>query len=404
MSCTTGTLPRALPLVAFGRLQMRSARRVQASHKSFIVNKSETPAFAGVTCIDFLLVYFAEVYGFKNIGGILLVKIKIGILGVGHLGKFHTQNYKQLSDVEIVGVYDRDKERCQQIADEFQVTAYADAESLLNNVEAVSIVVPTVSHFEITKECLERGIHCLVEKPITSSLEQADVLIKLAKKNKTILQVGHIERFNPAILALNGLPLNPMFIESHRLASFNPRGTDVAVILDLMIHDIDIILHLVKSPVKKIDASGVAVISNEVDIANARIAFENGGVANVTASRISQKTMRKMRIFQRSGYIGIDFLQKFSDVYRLVDGDKYQLQPNQIPVEIGELNNSKQPRKIVYERKQVAEANALKMELETFVNSVKTGRRPAVSGEDGREALRVAIEITNMIKEQLKQL
>ena len=331
-------------------------------------------------------------------------KIKIGILGVGHLGRFHTQNYNQIPEAEIVGVYDLDQSRCLQIASEFQVTAYQNLESLLDCVEAVSIVVPTVKHFEITKACLERGIHCLVEKPITSTLEQADALIKLSKEKKTILQVGHIERFNPAILALEDLHLNPMFIESHRLASFNPRGTDVAVVLDLMIHDIDIILHLVKSPVKKIDASGVAVISDEVDIANARITFENGGVTNVTASRISQKAMRKMRIFQRNAYIGIDFLQKFSEVYRLVEGEGYQLQPNQLPIELGQIDGSNKLQKIVYERKQVEEANALKMELETFLNSIKTGIKPAVTGEDGREALRVAIEITDMIREQVNTL
>jgi predicted dehydrogenase len=271
----------------------------------------------------------------------------------------------------------------------------------LADVDAVSIVVPTVSHYEIAQACLERGIHCLVEKPITSSLEQADRLIQLAKEKKVILQVGHIERFNPAILALADLPLNPMFIESHRLASFNPRGTDVAVVLDLMIHDIDIILHLAKSPVAKIDASGVAVISHQVDIANARLAFANGAVANVTASRISQKAMRKMRIFQHNAYIGIDFLQKFSEVYRLVDRDNYQIQANQIPIELGQIDGKSSLQKIIYERKQVEEVNALKMELETFVNSISKSFAPAVSGEDGREALRVAIEITEMIRQQL---
>ncbi|MBC8180592.1 Gfo/Idh/MocA family oxidoreductase [candidate division KSB1 bacterium] len=331
----------------------------------------------------------------------MLNKIKIGILGVGHLGRFHTQNYNQIPEAEIVGVYDLDQKRGKQIADEFHVAAFENLDSLLDKVEAVSIVVPTVNHFDITKACLERGIHCLVEKPITSTLEQADALIKLSKEKKAILQVGHIERFNPAILALEDLHLNPMFIESHRLASFNPRGTDVAVVLDLMIHDIDIILHLVKSPVKKIDASGVAVISDEVDIANARMTFENGGVANVTASRISQKAMRKMRIFQRNAYIGIDFLQKFSEVYRLVDSETFRLQPNQFPIELGQIDGSNQPQKIVYERKQVEEANALKMELETFLDSVKTRKKPAVTGEDGREALRVAIEITEMIRQQL---
>ncbi len=330
-------------------------------------------------------------------------RIKIGVVGVGHLGRFHTQNYKSIDDAELIGIYDANPERCQQIADEFQVTAFDNLDELLELLDAVSIVVTTINHFDITKRCLEKGVHCLVEKPITSTLDQADELIKLADKNKLILQVGHIERFNPALVALSDIELNPLFIESHRLASFNPRGTDVAVVLDLMIHDIDIILHLVKSPVKQIDASGVPVITNEVDIANARIRFENGCVANVTASRISQKTMRKMRLFQRNAYIGIDFLQKFSEVYRLVDAENVTLQPNQIPIELAQLDQFQDPKKIIYERKQVDETNALKMELETFLKTIKNGDRPAVSGSDGKEALRVAIEITEAIEKQVKQ-
>jgi len=331
-------------------------------------------------------------------------RTKIGILGVGHLGRFHTQNYKSIAAADVVGVYDLDPNRCRQVAEEFNVTAFEQPDHLLDRIEAASIVVPTSNHFEIASTCLKKGIHCLVEKPITSTLEQADQLISLANMKGLILQVGHIERFNPALLALENFELNPMFVESHRLASFNPRGTDVAVVLDLMIHDIDIILHLVKSPVSNIDASGVAVITNEVDIANARISFENGCVANITASRISQKAMRKMRLFQRNMYIGIDFLQKFSEVYQLVDSTNYHRQPNQIPIEIGQLDQSNQPQKIVYERHQVEEANALKLELQSFIEAVQNKKRPAVSGEDGREALRVAIEITGMIKAQLDRL
>ena len=331
-------------------------------------------------------------------------KIRIGVIGVGHLGRFHMSNYKNIPGVEIVGVYDADLARCQEIADEFQVPAYENLDDLLPKIEAASIVVPTSYHSDITKMCFNYGIHCLVEKPVTSTLQQADELIQLAKAQNLIFQVGHIERFNPAILALNDFHLDPMFIESHRLASFNPRGTDVAVVLDLMIHDIDIILNLVKSPVTKIDASGVAVISNEVDIANARLSFENGGVANVTASRISQKAMRKMRLFQRSGYVGIDFLQKFSEIYRLVGQDEVDLKPNQFPIELGQVDQYNRPQKIIYERREVEEANALKMELESFLNSVRSRTRPVVSGEEGREALRVAIEITEKIKTQISTL
>ena len=331
-------------------------------------------------------------------------KIKLGVIGIGHLGRLHVQNYKSISSVEIVGIYDIDFERAQHVADEFQIKVFDSLDLLLDQIEAASIVVSTTNHFEIAQTCLKQGIHCLVEKPITNTLAEADELIKLSKQNKLILQVGHIERFNPAIVALNDFELKPMFIESHRLASFNPRGTDVAVVLDLMIHDIDIILHLVKNPVSKIDASGVAVVTDEVDIANARIGFKNGCVANITASRISQKKMRKMRLFQRDAYIGIDFLQKFSEIYQLVDPDKIKVQPNQIPIELGQIDKSGKAKKITYERRQIDETNALKMELESFIESVKTGIRPVVSGEEGKEALRVAIEITDLIKSQVKKL
>lgn len=331
-------------------------------------------------------------------------KIKLGVIGVGHLGRLHVQNYKHIQETEIVGIYDIDFERSQEVAREFQLKAFDSVEPLLKEIEAASVVVSTTNHFDITHACLEQGIHCLVEKPITSTLTEADKLIRLSKEKGLILQVGHIERFNPAIVALSDFELKPMFIESHRLASFNPRGTDVAVVLDLMIHDIDIILHLVKNPVTKIDASGVAVVTDEVDIANARLGFENGCVANITASRISQKKMRKMRLFQRNAYIGIDFLQRFSEIYQLVDSDNVKIQPHQIPIEIGQLDQYGRSKKITYERRQIEESNALKMELESFIESVRNGNRPAVSGEEGKEALRVAIEITDRIKSQVKKL
>ncbi len=331
-------------------------------------------------------------------------KLKVGVIGVGHLGRLHVQNYKLIPDVDLVGIFDIDRERAKQVASEFQTTAYDDLHKLLSKIQAANIVVTTTSHFDITKECLTRGIHCLVEKPITSTLAEADELIELARNGGLILQVGHIERFNPAILALENFELKPMFIESHRLASFNPRGTDVAVVLDLMIHDIDIILHLVKNPVTKIDASGVAVVTDEVDIANARLGFENGCVANITASRISQKKMRKMRLFQRNAYIGIDFLQKFSEIYQLVDATAAPARPDQFPIEFGQIDHAGLSKKIIYERRQIDATNALKLELESFVHSVRSGTKPEVSGEEGREALRVALAITDMIKSQLQRL
>ncbi len=333
-----------------------------------------------------------------------MAKLKVGVIGVGHLGRLHVQNYKLIPDIELVGIYDKDHDRANQVADEFQITAYPELGALLSHIQAASIVVTTKSHFEIASVCLRHGIHCLVEKPITSSLAEADELIELARKGGLILQVGHIERFNPAILALRDFELKPMFIESHRLASFNPRGTDVAVVLDLMIHDIDIILHLVKNPVSKIDASGVAVVTDEVDIANARLGFENGCVANITASRISQKKMRKMRLFQRNAYIGIDFLQKFSEIYQLVDAAAEPIRPDQLPIEFGQIDHGGRSKKIIYERRQSDATNALKLELESFFHSVRTGSRPEVSGEEGKEALRVALAITDMIKSQLQRL
>ena len=319
--------------------------------------------------------------------------IKVGVLGVGHLGRFHAQNYKSIAGAELIGVYDVDKNRCDQIAEEFQVQPYENLEELLEKIDAASIVVTTSNHFEITSKCLEHNVHCLVEKPITSTLEEADKLIRLAKDHDRILQVGHIERFNPALVALGSNPLNPMFIESHRLASFNPRGTDVAVVLDLMIHDLDIILHLVKSPVKTIDASGVAVITDEVDIANARISFENGCVANVTVSRISLNPMRKMRIFQPERYITIDFQKGSTEFYRLVGQDDNITGDRVIPMEGSH-------RKIVYSNQQLPAMDAMYAEQASFARAVVNGTSPVVSGRDGLEALRIAERINQQLTDQ----
>ena len=326
-------------------------------------------------------------------------RLRIGVIGVGHLGRFHTQNYAKISSADLTGVYDVDHERSKQVADEYGTKSYSDMQQLLHDVDAVSLVVPTSLHFETAKTVLESGVHCLIEKPITSTIEEADALIELARMNNLIIQIGHIERFNPAILALRDIKLNPLFVESHRLASFDPRGTDVAVVLDLMIHDIDIILNLVDSKVKTIDASGVSVLTREVDIANARIQFENGAVANVTASRISQKKMRKMRLFQQDTYIGIDFLEKISEIYRLVNAEATDNAIFGIPIDIGDPEKKK---KIIYQKPNAEEVNALKEELISFIDCVQNKKQPIVSGEDGREALRVAIEITNLIKTQLQ--
>ena len=323
--------------------------------------------------------------------------LRIGVIGVGHLGTHHVKMLLQIPAAELVGIYDIDGERMNSLAKEFGVRTFSSAESLLREVRAVSIVAPTRKHFDIAWEAVKREIHVFIEKPITSTTDEARSLVQLAKDKNVKLQVGHIERFNPAILAMEKYHLQPMFVESHRLAQFNPRGSDVAVVLDLMIHDIDIILSLVNSPVKQIDANGVAVVSDSVDIANARMQFENGCVANVTASRISQKKMRKMRLFQRDAYISVDFLEGVAEVFRLVDeGDESA----KATMMLGAIDSGTKKRNIVYEQPEIKDVNALKYELELFVNAVLMNQEPVVGGEDGLRALQVAHDIMEKINSQ----
>jgi predicted dehydrogenase len=243
--------------------------------------------------------------------------LKVGVFGVGHLGKFHLNNWKEINNVELVGFYDPGDSAAQEVSEKYQLARFLDAERLIDAVDAVDVIAPTTYHFELAKMAIRKGKHVFVEKPMANSMEEAAELVKLVRESNIKLQVGHVERFNPAYLAVKQLELHPMFIEVHRLAQFNPRGTEVSVILDLMIHDIDIILGLVKSEVKQISASGVAVMTDTPDIANVRIEFNNGCVANLTSSRISMKKMRKMRLFQKDAYIGIDFLNKKSEVIKL---------------------------------------------------------------------------------------
>ncbi len=325
-------------------------------------------------------------------------KIKVGVVGVGHLGNLHAKMYSTLSVAEFVGIFDIDAAKADQVAQQYQVRKCSSLDELLETVDAVSVVTPTSNHYETAAHALESGKHVFIEKPITHDVESADALIRLADEKKLIVQVGHIERFNPALMALQSSDLNPMFIESHRLAQFNPRGTDVAVVLDLMIHDLDIILSLIKAPVKRVDASGVAVVSDTIDIANTRIQFENGAVANITASRISQKKMRKMRIFQRDTYITIDFLQGLAEMYRLYsDGEE---QPA-LTMLLGEIGTGNQKKKIVYQRPETPDINALQYELEQFIRSVETGSIPIVSARDGKKALVVALDIIEKIQGQI---
>lgn len=326
-------------------------------------------------------------------------KIRVGILGVGHLGRLHTSLYKEIQSVEIVGIYDLDTEKAKNVGEELNIPVFYEPIELLNKVDAVNIVTPTPDHYDSAIQALENNCHLFIEKPITDSIEKSEKLIQSAKEKNKMVQIGHIERFNPALLALEDVKLNPIFIESHRLASFNPRGTDVAVILDLMIHDLDLILHIVKSDPIKIDASGVGVISKHIDIANARIQFKNGCVANVTASRISAKKMRKMRIFQKDAYISLDFADGFSEIYYIPEQNQTAFKDGTLAFSLGEINTGEQKREIKYNKLQRKHINPLKFELESFIDAVDTGIEPIVTGQDGLEALKLAKAVMKKIDE-----
>ncbi len=322
-------------------------------------------------------------------------KLNVGVIGTGHLGKLHTKMFGLIENCELVGIYDKNKSTAKAVSEEFKTEAFGSIDDLLEKVDAVSIAAITSEHHSVAKHCLEKGVHVFIEKPITTTIKEAEDLVRLSNDKKLNLQVGHIERFNPALLSLEKFIIEPMFIQTDRLAQFNPRGTDVAVVLDLMIHDIDIILSLIKSPVRKVDASGVAVVSDNIDIANARIQFENGAVANVTASRISQKKMRKMRIFQRDNYIALDFITGVSEVYRLIPTGTSE---DTSLISFGEIGVGDKKKRVVYEQPEIKEVNALKYEIELFVNSVLKGEKPVVTGEDGLRALKVADMIIREIE------
>lgn len=327
-------------------------------------------------------------------------KVKIGVVGVGHLGQTHARLLRQIETADLVGVYDIDDSKSRNISKELNTKDYDSVEDMINEVEAVSIVTPTSFHHEIAAKFMKSGRHCFIEKPVASTVEEAEDICRLAKEKKVKVQVGHIERFNPAVLALANLKLEPMFIESHRLAQFKPRALDVAVVLDLMVHDIDLIMNFVKSPVISIDASGVGVISETIDIANARIKFENGAVANLTSSRISQRQMRKMRLFQRDAYISLDFADGIAEVYRATKTDM----PMPAGMNLGTIGIGDSIRAITYEQPEVPQVNSLKMELELFIKSIIDDTPTAVSPEEGVEVLRVANTIVKQIEESNKKL
>ena len=314
--------------------------------------------------------------------------LKAGVLGAGHLGKIHLRLLAQSENYELVGFYDADEIHAKQIVDEFGYTYFDSITKLIEAVDVVDIVTPTFAHFETAKKAIESGKHVFIEKPITNTIAEAEELIALAKKHNVKGQVGHVERFNPAFTAIKDKINNPMFIETHRLAEFNPRGTDVPVVLDLMIHDIDAILSVVPSSVKKVTASGVSVISETPDIANARIEFESGCVANLTASRISLKNMRKTRFFQKDAYISVDFFEKKCEVVKMKDA----------PTSPGEfdmiLQNAEGVKKQIYfDNPNVGSNNAILDELDSFANAINNNTTPVVSLEQATNALKVALEV-----------
>jgi predicted dehydrogenase len=320
--------------------------------------------------------------------------LKIGLFGVGHLGKFHIKNWKEIDLIEIVGFYDPDDNNAEEVMASFGLKRYTDMNQLIEESDAIDVITPTQFHFQVCEAALRKTKHVFVEKPLANNMQEASALLKLTKEAKVKFQVGHVERFNPAFLALNKESLNPMFIEVHRLAQFNPRGTEVSVILDLMIHDIDIILSIVKSDIKQISASGVAVMTETPDIANVRIEFLNGCVANLTSSRISLKKMRKMRLFQKDAYIGVDFLEKKSEVIRLKEeNEKSELFTFEIETPQG-------TKSIVVDNPTSTIDNALKAELTSFRDSIMQDTNPVVSELDGYHALEVAHQILEKIQHQ----
>jgi len=316
--------------------------------------------------------------------------LKVGLFGVGHLGKFHLNNWKEIEGIKLVGFFDPNNENAKEVTEKHGFKRFMDEEKLIDACDIIDVITPTNQHFDICMQAIRKGKHVFVEKPITHTIQEGRDLMNLVKEANVKLQVGHVERFNPAYLAIKDMRLNPMFIEVHRLAQFNPRGTEVSVILDLMIHDIDIILSLVKSDVKSIAASGVAVMTETPDIANVRIEFNNGCVANLTSSRISMKKMRKMRLFQKDAYIGIDFLEKKTEIIKLK-------QPEDSNVFSFDIDTPNGKKSIAIATPEIAPTNAIKLELTSFVDAILHNKPTVVSEIDGFLAMEVAHKILDKI-------
>ncbi len=327
--------------------------------------------------------------------------LKIGVLGAGHLGKIHIRCIRQIGDYELVGFYDPDPQTVEKVEKEFGLTSFNSIAALVDAVEVVDIVTPTIAHFDCASEALLKKKHVFIEKPIVATPDEARELIRLANDAGVKVQVGHVERFNPAFLAARESLHQPMFIETHRLAQFNPRGTDVPVVLDLMVHDIDILLSAVDSEITGISASGVAVVSETPDITNARIEFANGCVANLTASRISMKNMRKTRFFQKDAYISVDFLEKTTEIVRMSTVDAEPSNPMAMVIDLG---NGKEMREISFERPAVLPSNAIQAELESFYHAIVNNKSPMVTIEDGYKVLLVAHQILEKLNQAANKI
>jgi predicted dehydrogenase len=314
-------------------------------------------------------------------------KVRVGVIGVGYLGNFHAEKYRRMDNVELIGVFDTNQDRAKEVSARFGTRAFTHYHEFFGQTDAVSIAVPTESHFEVGADCMNHGLDVLIEKPMTATLEQADELIRIAESRKRVLQIGHLERFNPAVIALDSIVHQPMFIEAHRLGIFKNRSTDVSVVLDLMIHDIDIIMNIVKSEIKGIQAAGAPVICENADIANVRLEFASGCVANLTASRISTKNQRKIRLFQKDAYVSVDFTTR--EITTIRRDESATCADNLIPgMDIQQLSFSA--------------ADVLESELYSFIQSVSTRQAPLVSGVAGRQALHVALSITDQINTAIK--